>query len=241
MDLQRYIRQIALPEIGQSGQRKLLSSRVLIVGAGGLGSSAGFYLAAAGVGTLGLMDGDKVELSNLQRQIAHVVDELGRTKVESAAKRFGALNNDVRFETHNWRLDADNARSILEGYDFVIDATDHPPSKLVIAEACHAAGKPYSHAGVKCFHGQTFTVLPGRSACWACLAGDMNGVDENPAVGPFGGVPGVIGVIQATEAVKYLLGLGQLLTDRVLFYDALLLQFRSIAIRRNPDCPLCRQ
>ena len=237
---QRYARQLALPEIGEAGQKRLLAGRVLLVGVGGLGSPAGYYLAAAGIGTLGLVDGDTLELSNLQRQTAHTTADLGRPKVESAARAFTALNPDVRINAHNLRLTAGNAPELFREYDFIIDATDNFESKFLIAGACRAVGKPYSHAGILKFIGQTLTVIPGQTACLRCVFDELPPGNKEPPQGPLGVVPGVIGTIQATEAIKYLLGLGDLLTNRLLTYDALRLEFRAVRINRNPTCPLCR-
>lgn len=237
---QRYARQITLPEIGAAGQKRLLASRVLLIGVGGLGSPAGYYLAAAGIGTLGLVDGDVLELSNLQRQIAHTTADLGRPKVESAARAFKALNLNVRINAHNLRLTTENAPGLFKEYDFIIDATDNFESKFLIAGACHAVGKPYSHGGILKFIGQTMTVIPGKTACLRCVFCELPPDNKEPLQGPLGVVPGVIGTIQAMEAIKYLLGLGDLLTNRLLTYDALRLQFRCVRINRNPACPLCR-
>jgi len=237
---QRYARQLALPEIGEAGQRRLLAGRVLLIGVGGLGSPAGYYLAAAGIGTLGLVDGDTLDLSNLQRQIAHTTADLGRAKVESAARAFTALNPDVQIKAHNLRLTAENAPGLFKEYDFIIDATDNFESKFLIAGICHAVGKPYSHAGILKFVGQTLTVIPGKTACLRCVFDELPPGNKGAPQGPLGVVPGVIGTIQATEAIKYLIGLGELLTDRLLTYDALRLAFRSVRINRNPACPICR-
>jgi len=238
---QRYARQLALPEIGAAGQKRLLASRVLLIGVGGLGSPAGYYLAAAGIGTLGLVDGDALELSNLQRQIAHTTADLGRSKVESAARAFSALNPDIQIHLHSLRLTAGNAPDLFKDYDFIIDATDNFESKFLIAGICHVVGKPYSHAGILKFIGQALTVIPGQTACLRCVFGELPPDNKEPLQGPLGVVPGVIGTIQATEAIKYLLGLGDPLTNRLLTYDALRLEFRSVRINRNPTCPLCRQ
>jgi len=235
----RYARQLALPEIGEDGQKKLLASRVLLIGLGGLGSPAGYYLAAAGIGTLGLVDGDALELSNLQRQIAHTTADLGKSKVASAARAFAALNPDIRINAHNLCLTAENAPGLFKEYDFIIDATDNFESKFLIAAICHTAGKPYSHAGILKFIGQTMTVIPGQTACLRCVFDKLPPANKEPLQGPLGVVPGVIGAIQATEAIKYLLGLGELLTNRLLTYDALHLQFRAVRINRNPACLLC--
>lgn len=235
---QRYARQLALPEIGAAGQTKLAAARVLLVGVGGLGSPAGFYLAAAGIGTLGLADGDRLDLSNLQRQIAHTTADVGQLKVASAAHTFQALNPAVQIHQHAERLTEANAGALLRDYDFVVDATDNFESKYLIAAACHAANKPYSHAGILRFFGQTLTVLPGQTACYRCVFPDPP-PPPTPAVGPLGVVPGVIGTIQAAEAIKFVTGAGKLLTNRLLTFDALTMQFREIAVRRNVGCPLC--
>lgn len=236
----RFARHLNLAEIGEAGQERLRAGRVLVVGTGGLGSPAAFYLAAAGVGTLGLMDGDVVELSNLQRQILHRTADVGRPKVESAAETLRALDPEIRLELYPERLTAANAPSILARYDFVVDAVDNFPSKFLIADACHAAGKPYSHAGILQFLGQTMTVYPGRTACYRCIFEAPP--EETPAGGPrgpLGVVPGVIGTLQAGEAVKYLLGIGKPLTDCLLVYESLSSAFRRIPVRRNPACRLC--
>jgi molybdopterin/thiamine biosynthesis adenylyltransferase len=238
--LERYSRQMILPGFGARGQGKLLNGKVLVVGAGGLGSPAGFYLAAAGVGTIGLVDFQKVSLSNLQRQIAHTTRDIGRAKVKSAAARFKALNPDVRIREHKMRFTAQNAQSILADYDFVLDCTDNFDSKFLIADACHFARKPYSHAGIVGYEGQTMTVIPGKTACYRCVFGappqEKSPHRQSPVLGC---VPAVIGSIQATEAIKFLLGTGELLTNRLLVFDALGMQFRTVKLRRNRKCPLC--
>lgn len=236
---QRYARHLSLPEIGAAGQGRLLSARVLLIGVGGLGSPAGFYLAAAGVGTLGVMDGDVLEASNLQRQIAHTTADLGRPKVASAQRAFEGLNPDCRVRKISERLTAANAARVLADFDFVVDATDNFDSKFLIADACHAARKPYSHAGIREFFGQTMTVIPGTSACYRCL---FDAPPEGPAGaprGPVGALPGVIGSLQALEAIKFISGCGTLLTDRLLTFDALKMSFRVVNVRRNPHCRLC--
>jgi len=235
---ERYARHLMLPEIGMDGQLRLSSARVLVVGIGGLGSPAAFYLVAAGVGTVGLVDSDVVDLSNLQRQILHATADVGKSKVESAAHKLRALNPEVTVRTHPARLDPDNAAALLEAYEVVLDATDNFDAKFLIADACHAAGKPYVHAGILRFQGQAMTVIPGKTACYRCV---FEGVPPpvGAVAGPIGGVPGVIGAIQATEAIKLLLQMGELLTDRLLTWDALTMRFREVRVRRNPDCPLC--
>lgn len=236
----RYARQLSLREIGEHGQERLGIGRVLVVGAGGLGSPATLYLTSAGVGTIGIMDADRVELSNLQRQLLHFTADVGHSKVESALAKLKALNPHVRLVGHSERLSPSNAQRILRDYDFVVDATDSFASKFLIADACHRANTPYSHAGIRAFLGQTMTVQPGRTACYRCI---FDRPPDEPAglvpQGPLGAVPGVIGAIQATEAIKWLLGIGSLLTDKLLIYEALPSSFRSVPVKRNPYCPLC--
>jgi molybdopterin/thiamine biosynthesis adenylyltransferase len=235
----RYARHLVLPEIGEEGQEKLLGSKVLVIGAGGLGSPVAFYLAAAGIGTIGIMDGDTVDLSNLQRQILHTTASLGTNKTESARARLEALDPSIRIEPYPFRLSAENAPEILAGYDFVIDATDNFDSKFLIARACHEAAKPYSHAGIRNFHGQTMTVIPGKTACYRCLFHEDGAPVGTTPQGPIGALPGVIGSIQTIEAIKYLLGIGKLLTDALLTFDALTMNFRKVTVRRDPRCALC--
>ncbi len=239
--LERYARQLNLPPIGAAGQKQLLASRVLLVGAGGLGSAAGFYLCAAGIGTLGIMDSDRVEPSNLQRQIWHFTRDIGRSKVMSAAAKLRALNPDVAIQTYRARLEADNARRLIRQYDLVVDATDNFAARQILAAACHALHKPYVHGAVCEFSGQILTVRPGRSACWACLFNPPPDERLKPPRGPLGVVPGVIGAIQATEAVKMLLGIGEPLINRLLIYDALALTFRQVQVRRDRRCRVCGQ
>lgn len=240
--IERYSRHILLPEIGGKGQERLLAGKALLVGAGGLGCPAGLYLAAAGVGTLGIVDADAVDLSNLQRQVAHTTPDIGRAKVESAADKFKAINPDVTVRTYRERLTAANALGILREYDFVIDGTDNFPSKFLVADACHFVGKPYSHAGIVRFEGQTMTVRPGETACYRCVfeaPPPPRAVSSCSQAGVLGAVAGVLGAIQAAEAVKFLLGIGDLLVNRLLVYDALAMKFRQVSLRRNRRCPLC--
>ena len=237
----RYARQLSLPQIGEAGQRKLSEGRVLVVGAGGLGSPAAFYLAAAGVGRLGIMDGDVVEASNLQRQILHRTADIGRPKVESAAEALRALNPEVEVRPMAERLTADNGPRVLADYDVVVDATDTFAAKFLIAELCHAAGTPYVHGGIAQFCGQALTVLPGRSACCRCVFDQVPAQEAGPASGPLGAVPGVIGCVQATEAVKLLLGAEEraLLVNRVWVYDAWRATARCVRVVRREGCPTC--
>lgn len=240
--IERYSRQIILPEVGGQGQERLLAGRVLIVGIGGLGSPAALYLAAAGVGTIGIMDADVVDLTNLQRQVIHFTPDVGRSKVESAAEKMRAINPDVRVQVYRERLTAANARDILSRYDFVVDATDSFPSKFLVSDACHFAARPYVHAGILRFEGQIMTVRPGRTACYRCVFPEPPPAGAVPScaqAGVLGVLAGVVGTLQATEAVKFLLGVGDLLTDRLLVYDALKMSFRRVALKRSPRCPLC--
>lgn len=241
-DIERYSRQILLKQVGGKGQQKLLESRVLIIGAGGLGAPAALYLAAAGVGTIGLIDGDCVDLSNLQRQILHFTDDVGTPKVESASRKLESLNPGVRVEAIEDRITAANAVELVSRYDFVIDGTDNFPAKFLINDACWFAGTPFSHAGILRFDGQLFTVLPGKTACYRCLFGGPpppGAVPSCSQAGVLGAMAGVIGCLQATEALKFLLGIGSLLTDRMLIFDALEMRFREVGFKPNPKCPLC--
>lgn len=238
----RYSRHILLPEVGGKGQQKIGQAKVLIVGAGGLGSPAGLYLAAAGVGTVGLIDGDVVDLSNLQRQVIHQTRDLGRPKVDSAKAKMLALNPNITVETHQTRLNADNALEIIGRYDIVVDGVDNFPAKFLINDACFFAGKPLVHGGILRFDGRVFTILPGKSACYRCVfkqpppPGLVASCQE---AGVIGALAGVIGTLQTTEVLKIILGRGRLLTDRFLDYDARQTRFREIKIARNPKCALC--
>ncbi len=238
----RYSRHILLPEVGGKGQKKIAKAKILIVGAGGLGSPAAFYLAAAGVGTLGLIDSDAVDLSNLQRQIIHYTPDVGRSKVLSAKEKIQALNPDVTVVMHEERFVADNALKLVSGYDVVIDGVDNFPAKFLINDACVLADKPLVHGGILRFDGRVTTILPRKSACYRCVfkqpppAGLVASCQE---AGVIGALAGVIGTIQATEALKIVLGIGRPLTDRLLDYDAKKATFREIKTRRNPRCPLC--
>lgn len=235
----RYARQLSLPEIGEAGQQRLAAGSALVVGAGGLGSPAALYLVAAGVGRVGLMDADTVELSNLQRQILHATPDLGRPKTASGADSLRALNPGVRVVPHPERLTAANGPAQIAGYDVVVDATDNFESKFLIADLCHAAGKPAVHAGIARFLGQALTVIPGRTACYRCVFETPPAAQPGPPHGPLGAVPGVIGSIQATEVIKILLGAGALLTDRLFVYDAWAQTARCVRVSRRRNCALC--
>lgn len=240
-ELNRYSRHILLHELGNEGQERIKRGRVLVVGTGGLGSPVLMYLAAAGVGTIGIVDGDAVDASNLQRQIIHDTPAVGRPKVESARERIARLNPNVKVETHHEFLTAANAQGIISGYDFVVEATDNYATKLLVNDACVMAGKPFSHGSVLRFEGQAFTYVPG-TACYRCIFGAPPPPGEMPTcaqVGVLGTVPGIIGTIQATETLKYLSGIGELLTDSLLTFDARTMEFCKIHARRREKCPLC--
>lgn len=240
---ERYARHILLDEIGEEGQEKLLSSRVLIVGAGGLGSPIAMYLAAAGVGTIGIVDDDNVDLTNLQRQIIHTTQSIGTPKTLSARKRLEALNPDISVSTYNLRVDSENIKSIFNGYDFVLDATDNFETKFLVNDTCVELGIPFSHGGIVRFSGQLMTYVPGKGPCYRCIfeqppePGDVPSCKE---VGVIGSICGVIGSMQSMEAVKYLLGIGNLLTGQLLTVDALTMEIRRIPFpKRNRSCSAC--
>lgn len=238
----RYSRHILLPEVGGKGQKKLAKGRILLVGAGGLGSPAALYLAAAGVGTIGLIDSDVVDLSNLQRQVLHHTSDVGRPKVLSGKEKVQALNPDVDVRLYEDRLNASNALKIFADYDVIIDGVDNFPGKFLINDACFFAEKPLVHGGILRFDGRVTTILPKKSACYRCIfkspppPGLVASCQE---AGVIGVLAGIIGTLQATEALKILLGIGRLLTDRLLDFDARRTHFREIKVRKNPACPLC--
>jgi len=238
----RYQRHLLLPEIGPSGQQKLLDSKVLVLGAGGLGSPASIYLAAAGVGTIGILDMDVVDWSNLQRQILHNSDRIGERKVESARKTLTALNPDVNVVTHDVRLGADNVVEIMSGYDLVVDATDNFPSRYLVNDASLLTRTPVVHGSIFRFEGQATVFQPYMGPCYRCLFPEPPPPEFAPScseAGVLGVLPGIIGSIQAVEAIKLLLGIGEPLVGRLLAYDALAEEFRSFSFRRDPNCPAC--
>lgn len=240
--MRRYKRHLTLTEVGFKGQRKLLASRVLVVGAGGLGSPALYYLAAAGVGTLGIVEGDTVDDSNLQRQILHFTADVGRPKLESAREKIAQINPDVKVVGHAGWLNAANALGIIRSYDFVLDGTDNFAAKFLVNDACVLAGVPFSHAGILRFEGQALTVVPGKGRCYRCLFREPpppGAVPSCAEAGVLGAIAGVMGTLQATEALKYLLGKGDLLVDRLLIFDALAMRFREIKGKRDPECAVC--
>jgi sulfur-carrier protein adenylyltransferase/sulfurtransferase len=240
-DAARYARHLALTEIGAAGQQRLASSRVLVIGAGGLGSPAALYLAAAGVGTLGLVDHDRIEISNLQRQILFATAEIGEGKARTAAARLSALNPDLRVVAHEIKLTADNVLQLLADYDVVVDGTDRLATRYLINDACVLAGKPLVSAAIHRFEGQAMTYLPGKSPCYRCLYPESpeDLVPNCATAGVLGVLPGVMGSLQATEVVKVLLGIGEPLAGRLLIYDALSLTFDEFRFQRRHDCAVC--
>lgn len=242
--LERYSRHIILKEVGGKGQKKILNSKVLIIGTGGLGAPAAVFLAAAGIGTIGLVDYDAVELSNLQRQIIHLTKDVGKPKVLSAKETINEMNPDVNVVTYQEWVSSANILDIIrdKDYDFVIDGTDNFPAKFLINDACVLAGKPFSHAGMLGFFGQTLTYVPGQGPCYRCIFENPpppNTVPSCKEAGILGVMGGIIGTIQATEAIKYVLGIGELLTGKLLTYDALDMEFRKINLRKNHKCKVC--
>jgi len=242
--IERYARQILLAGVGQKGQKKLLESSVLCVGTGGLGSAVLNYLAVAGVGRLGIIDGDKVELSNIHRQVIYTTEDLGRPKVEVARDRIRALNPEVTVETHPGRLTAANALEIIPKYDAVVDACDNFPTRFLSNDACFFTKRPLFFGSVLRFEGQATVFFPGRpeEPCYRCLFPEpppAGFVPSTAEVGILGAVAGLIGTIQATECMKYLLSIGNGLNRRLLLYDGLTMMFRPIEVRKNRRCRLC--
>ena len=241
--LERYSRHLILKEIGVRGQKKLLAARVLVIGAGGLGSPAAMYLAAAGVGTIGIVDDDVVDLSNLQRQIIHGTGNVGMPKVESAAETVTSINPDVTVKPYHIRVSAGNIAELIAGYDVIVDAADNFSTKFLINDACVLAGKPYIYGGALRFEGQLMPYVPGRGPCYRCIFRDMPAAGEVPSckeAGVLGAVVGVIGSMQAVEAVKLILGVGKPLTARLMTFDALAMTCRAVPLpEREPDCPVC--
>lgn len=239
--IQRYSRHILLQDVGVEGQEKIHNGKVLIIGAGGLGAPIAFYLAAAGVGTIGIIDGDVVDLSNLQRQIIHFTADVDKPKVQSAKEKINQLNPDVNVITYQTLFTAENAFDIIKDYDFIVDGTDNFPVKFLINDACVLAKKPFSHGGILRFDGQTLTYVPG-SACYRCLFHSPPPPDAVPTcsqAGVLGAIAGMLGTIQAAEVLKYLTGVGDLLTNRLLMFNAKKMEFRTVTAKPTDDCPVC--
>ncbi len=241
-ETRRYARQLLLPEVGVEGQRRLLDARVLVVGAGGLGSPAALYLAAAGVGTIGLVDDDVVELSNLQRQVLHATGRIGQSKVESGRVALEALNPGVRVVAHAERLEATNVERLLAAYDVIVDGSDRFETRYLVNDAAVGLRKPVVHASVYRWEGQVTTLLPFEGPCYRCLHPAPPPDELAPAcdvAGVMGTLPGIAGTLQANEAIKLILGVGEPLVGRLLTFDAASVEFREIAVPRDPACPAC--
>ena len=237
----RYSRHIIMPQVGSAGQRKLLDASVLVVGAGGLGSPICIYLALAGVGTVGIVDFDTVDVTNLQRQILHHNDDVGRPKVESARETLLAYNPDLNVALHEEPITSANAMGIMKGYDVIINGADNFPARYLVNDAAYLSGKPLVDGSILMFDGQATVFLPGQG-CYRCLFPSPPPPGEVPScaeAGVLGMLPGMVGTIQATETAKLILGVGTSLASRLLLIDALDMEFRTVKVRRNPDCPLC--
>ena len=239
--VQRYSRHIIMPQVGSSGQRKLIDAKVLIVGAGGLGSPVAVYLALAGIGTIGIVDFDTVDVSNLQRQILHQNKDIGRPKVVSAKETLTSYNPEINVICHEEPITSDNAMDIIPNYDVVINGADNFAARYLVNDACYLSGKPLVDGSILLFDGQASVYLPGNG-CYRCLfpTPPPPGVVPSCAeAGVLGALPGMVGTIQATEAIKLILGAGDPLSGRLLLIDALAMDFRTVKMRRNPKCPLC--
>ena len=242
-EFHRYARHLILDEVGEEGQGRLLEARVLIVGAGGLGAPVSMYLAAAGVGTLVLVDDDEVDLTNLQRQIVHATDSVGHAKVDSAAETLSRINPGIRFETHRRRLTADNAADLVAGCAVAVDGSDNFETRYLLNDACLAAGVPLVAGALSRFEGQLTTIVPGDGRpCYRCLFPETPDPSLTPRceeAGILGAVAGVIGTLQAVETLKLILGLGEPLAGRLMLYDALSASMQEVRYRRRPDCDSC--
>ena len=239
---ERYSRHIILPQIGKEGQAKLKEAKVLVVGTGGLGSPVDYYLAAAGVGTLGIIDGDVVDTTNLQRQLLHSTKDVGRIKVDSAEEKLKALNPNTKIVKYKQKVDSSNVLGLIEEYDIVVDCTDNFPARFLLNDACYLKKKPLVHGAIIQFDGQAITILPGESACYRCVYHEPPSASKNPdsgQLGLIGSIPGIIGAIQATEVIKLVTGIGKLLTNRLLVVDALNMNFNVYKRMTDPNCPLC--
>lgn len=240
--LRRYARHFSLREIGYKGQEKILKAKVLIIGAGGLGSPIALYLAAAGVGEIGIIDHDKVDLSNLQRQIIHTTNEINTPKVLSAQAKISALNPQITINTYPVMLDIHNALEIVQPYDIIVDGTDNFATKFLINDVCVLLNKPYSHGGILRFNGQTMSIKPHQSACYACIFDrppPPNSVPNCASAGVLGSIAGMLGTIQATEILKIITGVGTPLYNQLLTFDTKTMDFRKIKLVKNPQCRVC--
>jgi adenylyltransferase/sulfurtransferase len=241
-EIKRYSRHLIMPEVGMDGQRRIKQGSVLCIGAGGLGSPAAMYLAAAGVGRIGIVDFDVVDYSNLQRQLLHTTNDVGRTKLESAKSKINALNPHVQVETYEEALSSDNAMRLFKGYDVILDGTDNFPTRYLVNDACVLMGIPNAYGSIFRFEGQASVFATKDGPCYRCLYPEPPPPGLVPSCaegGVLGVLPGIIGVIQATESLKLLTGIGQPLIGRFLIYDALNMKFRELKLRKDPDCPVC--
>ena len=242
-ELQRYSRHLLMPEVTSEGQRRLKASRILSIGAGGLGSPAALYLAAAGVGTIGIVDFDEVDLSNLQRQILHGTKDIGRSKLESARDRLRDINPEIEIELHECRLSSENASQLVAQYDVVVDGSDNFPTRYLSNDVCVFARKPNVYGSVFRFEGQTTVFAPHLGGpCYRCLFPEPPPPDSVPncaQAGVLGVLPGIIGMLQAIETIKLIVGIGESLVGRLLHFDALKVKFRELNLRRDPECPVC--
>ena len=239
---ERYSRHIILNEFGPRGQSRLLKSKVLVVGAGGLGSPALLYLAAAGIGTIGIADFDSVEVSNLQRQVIHSEADIGSRKTDSACRAIKRLNSDIDVILHHEEINFSNARRIMSAYDFVVDGTDRLSTKFLLNDACVLCKKPFSHAGAVEFGGQIMTVIPGKTACLRCVLPTSLPSDHQTVCsesGVLNAMVGVLGTLQALEAIKFIAQTGILLANAIMFFDGRSMNFKKVSINKNPACPIC--
>jgi molybdopterin/thiamine biosynthesis adenylyltransferase len=240
--IQRYSRHIILKDVGVEGQQKISNAKVLVIGVGGLGSPVLLYLAAAGIGTIGIVDGDIVDLTNLQSQVIHFTPDVDTYKVQSAMEKINKLNPNINVNTWNELATSENILNLIQDYDFIVDGTDNFPAKFLINDACVIANKPYSHAGILQFIGQTMTVVPGESACYRCVFQEPpppNSVPSCSQAGVLGAIAGVLGALQVTEVLKFVIGKGDLLTNRIMMFDALEMKFRNLNIKKRKKCPVC--
>jgi len=233
---ERYDRQIRIREIGDDGQEKLKRAKVVIAGSGGLGSPAAIYLAAAGVGTIRIVDHDRVELSNLNRQILHWDNDIGRNKVDSAAEKLSQLNQGVKIEAVEEMINEANVSRLVAGFDLIVDGLDNLPTRYLLNKAAIENNIPFVHGTVYGLEGRVMTIIPGKTACLKCVYRELIPPGKCPAIGV---IPAVIGCIQATEVIKYIMGIGKLLTNRLLIYDGLNMKFTELAVKRDPNCEHC--
>src|SRR6202521_2574153 len=241
-EIQRYSRHLIMPEVGMEGQLKLAQAKVLMIGAGGLGAPLGLYLAAAGVGRLGIVDFDVVDITNLQRQVTFTTSDIGRAKLDAAKDRLAGLHPKIQIDTYTTRLTSDNALDLFKDYDIIVDGTDNFPTRYLVNDACVLLNKPNVYGSIFRFEGQASVFATKQGPCYRCLYPEPPPPGLVPSCaegGVLGVLPGVIGCIQATETVKLILGIGETLVGRLLLYDALSMRFRELKLRKNPECPVC--